>query len=76
MAWKLSMSRFPFVPRIAAAVIAIAAAAVFYSLELAGIPSGQFPNPLEFRAKQHALSVTLHAGITKDKGLMAKVLFE
>src|SRR2546429_7339382 len=64
MAWKLSMSRLESVPRIAAA--AIAAAAVFCLLELAGNPSGQFPSPPELRAKHHTLSFTLHAGITKD----------
>jgi suppressor of ftsI len=66
MAWKLSMSRFASVARIAAAAIAIAAAAVFWSFELAGNPSGQFPNPPELRAEHHALSFTLHAGVTKD----------
>ncbi len=66
MIWKLSISRFATVPRIAAAVIAIVAAAVFCSLELAGNPSGQFSNPPELRAKHHALSFTLHAGVTKD----------
>jgi suppressor of ftsI len=66
MAWKLSMSRLASVPRIAAVVIAIAAAAVFCSLELAGNPSGRFPSPPELRAKHHTLSFTLHAGITRD----------
>src|SRR6267154_1434656 len=60
------MSRLSSVPRIAAAAIAIAAAAAFCSLELAGNPSGQFPNPPELRAKHHTLSFTLHAGVTKD----------
>jgi suppressor of ftsI len=64
MAWKVSMSRLACISRITAA--AIAAAAVFCSLELAGNPSGQFPNPPELRAKRHTLSFTLHAGITKD----------
>ena len=66
MAWRLLMSHLALVPRIAAAAIAIAAAAVFCSLELSGNPSGQFPNPPELRAKHHTLSFTLHAGITKD----------
>src|SRR5882672_3748340 len=66
MAWKRSMSRLSSVPRIAAAAIAIAAAAAFCSLELAGNPSGPVPNPPELRAKHHTLSFTLHAGITKD----------
>jgi FtsP/CotA-like multicopper oxidase with cupredoxin domain len=66
MAWEISMSRVASVPRIAAVVIAIAAAAVFCSLELAGNPSVQFPNPPELHAKHHTLSFPLHAGITKD----------
>src|SRR6267154_4806790 len=66
MAWKLSMSRLASVPQIAAAAITIAGAAVFCLLELAGNPSGQFPNPPELRAKHHTLSFTLHAGVTKD----------
>src|SRR6266446_1258487 len=66
MAWKLSISRRASLPRIAAAAIAIAAAAVFCQLELAGNLSSQLPNPPELRAKNHTLSLTLHAGITKD----------
>jgi suppressor of ftsI len=66
MAWKLSMSRLVSVPRIAAAVIAIAAAAVFCSLELAGNPRAMLPNPPELRARNHTLSLTLHAGITPE----------
>jgi len=60
------MSRLTTFARIAVAVIAIAAAAVFCLLELVAKPSGQFPNPPELRAKHHTLSFTLHAGITKD----------
>jgi len=66
MAWKLFMSRLPSVPRIAAAAIAVVAAAGFYLIELTGNPSGQFPNPPVLRATHHTLSLTLHAGITKD----------
>src|SRR6266436_6608403 len=66
MVWKLPMSRLVSVPRIGAAAITIAGAAVFCSLELSGNPSGQFPNPPELRAKHHTLSFTLHAGVTKD----------
>src|SRR6266850_7249815 len=66
MAWRLLMPHLALVPRVAAAAIAIAAAAGFCFLELAGNPSGQFPNPPELRAKHHTLSLTLHAGITKD----------
>src|SRR6266852_6533565 len=65
MVWKLSLSRLASVPRIGAAAITIAGAAVFCSLELSGNPSGQFPNPPELRAKQHTLSFPLHAGVTK-----------
>src|ERR1700730_2266670 len=63
MAGKLSMSRLAYVPRIAAA--AIAAAAVFCLLALSGKPPGMLSNPPELRAKNHTLSLTLHAGITK-----------
>jgi suppressor of ftsI len=66
MAWRFLISGLAFVQRIAVAVIAIAVAAIFCSLELAGNPLGQFPNPPELRAKHHTLSFTLHAGITKD----------
>src|SRR5712664_1416785 len=66
MAWRLLMSHLALVPRIGAAAITIAGAAVFCSLELSGNLSGQFPNPPELRAKHHTLSFTLHAGITKD----------
>jgi suppressor of ftsI len=54
------------VPRAAAAAIAVAAAAVFCSLELAGKPPGVLSNPLELRAKNHTLSLTLHAAIARD----------
>ena len=64
MAWKLSMPRFACVPRNAAAAIAIVAAAVFCSLELAGKPSNLLSNPLELHAKDHTLLLTLHAAIT------------
>src|SRR6266436_6624718 len=66
MVRKLSLSRLASVPRIGAAAVAIAAAAVFCSLELSGNPSGQFPNPPQLLAKHHTLSFTLHAGVTKD----------
>ena len=66
MVRKLSLSRLASVPRIGAAAVAIAAAAVFCSLELSENPSGQFPNPPQLLAKHHSLSFTLHAGVTKD----------
>jgi suppressor of ftsI len=64
MLWK--MPRFACVARITAAALAVAAAAAFYSLELAGKPPGMLSNPLEFRAKNHILSLTLHAAIAGD----------
>ena len=60
------MSRLASVPRIAAAAIAIEAAAIFCLLVLAGTPPSQFPSAPELRSKQHTLSLTLHAGITKN----------
>src|ERR1700687_2058120 len=66
MAWKLPMSRIASVPRIGAATIAIVAAAVFCSLELARMPPGLLQNPPELRAKHQALSLTLHAAIASD----------
>src|SRR5467141_4549175 len=66
MLWKLSMPRLASVPRIAAAAIAVVAAAVFCSLELTGKPPGRISNPPELHAKDHTLSLTLHAAIASD----------
>jgi suppressor of ftsI len=66
MARKLLMSGVRSVLRMAAAASAVAAAAVFCLLELAGNPSDQFPNPPDLRAKHHTLSFTLHARIAGD----------
>src|SRR6266853_5231788 len=63
MASKPSMSHLASLPRIAA--IAIAAAAVFCLFELSAKPPGMLSNPPGLRAKNHTLSLTLHAGITK-----------
>jgi suppressor of ftsI len=52
--------------RIAAAAIAVVAAAIFCSLELTGKPPGVLSNPVELRARNHTLSLTLHAAITGD----------
>src|SRR5438309_10254536 len=60
------MTHFGHPVRIATLAIAIVAAAVFYSLELKGKPSGPFSNPPELHAKHHTLSLTLHAGIVSD----------
>src|SRR5258707_8935506 len=66
MASKPSMPPVASLPRIAAAAIAIVAAAVFCLFELSAKPPGMLSNPPELRAKNHTLSLTLHAGITKD----------
>jgi suppressor of ftsI len=66
MAWKLSMPRLASVPRIVPAVIAVVVVAVFCSLELTGKPPAVLSNPLELRAKNHTLSLTLHAAIASD----------
>src|SRR6267378_6891073 len=65
MASKPSMSHLASLPRIAAAAIAIAAAAVFCLFELSAKPPGMLSNPPGLRAENHTLSLTLHAGITK-----------
>jgi suppressor of ftsI len=46
--------------------IAILVTAVFCSLELVGKPPDPLPNPPELRAKNHILSLTLHASTTVD----------
>src|SRR5882762_7459622 len=61
-----SVLRFAPVRRLAAAAIATAAAAVFCSIELTGEAPGRISNPLELRATNHTLSLTLHAGITQN----------
>jgi suppressor of ftsI len=60
------MSCLTSVPRIAAAVIAAAAAAAFCLRAFAGNRSGLFPDPPELRSKHHTLAFTLHAGLTTD----------
>src|SRR5258708_4920834 len=45
---------------------AIVAAVDFCVLELGGRPAGRPSNPSELRAKNHTLSLTLHAGIASD----------
>ncbi len=66
MARKLSTRRSASVPRIAAAAIAVMVAVAFFSLQLKGKPPGLPSNPLELHAKDHTLSLTLHAAITSD----------
>src|ERR1700719_2834128 len=52
--------------RTAAAAMAVLAMVAFYLLELAGSPSDKLSNPPELRAKNHSLSLTLHAAIASD----------
>ena len=60
------MSRTVFSLRHTIPAIAILAIAVFGSFGLAGHPRTTLPAPPELRAKNHTLSMTLHAGITSD----------
>src|SRR5713101_897215 len=61
------MSRIAAVLRTAIPVFAIAAAfVVFYSLEMTVRRPGLLSNPPELRAKNHTLSLALHAAITSD----------
>jgi suppressor of ftsI len=60
------MSRIAFPLRNTIPAFAIFVIAVFCSLGLAGNPRALLPNPPELRAKNHTLSLTLHAGITPD----------
>src|SRR6266852_197842 len=46
--------------------IAIVASVVFWSFELSGKPPSLLLNPPELRAKNHTLSLTLHAALTSD----------
>jgi suppressor of ftsI len=66
-----SLSRLP-TSRIASGLrttipaIAMVACVVFGSFELRGNASGSLSNPPELRAKNHTLSLTLHAAIATD----------
>src|SRR6266699_827357 len=60
------MSRIAPTVRIAIPAIASRAVVVVSSLGMAGEPSKLLPNPLELRARNHTLSLTLHAGIASD----------
>ncbi len=60
------MSRITFSLRHTIPAIAILAIAVLCSVSLAGHPRATLPNPPELRAKNHTLSLTLHAGITPE----------
>ena len=60
------MSRTAPTFRTSISAVAILATAVVCSVAIRGNPPELLPDALEFRAKDHTLSLTLHAAITKD----------
>jgi FtsP/CotA-like multicopper oxidase with cupredoxin domain len=60
------MSLIAFSLRNTIAALAILVISVFCSLGLSGDPRALLPNPPELRAKNHTLSLTLHAGINPE----------
>ena len=60
------MSRIKFSLRSTITAAAILVIVLFCSLGLSGHPRAMLPNPPELRAKNHTLSLTLHAGITPE----------
>jgi suppressor of ftsI len=64
--FQLPMLRITSAIRAAIPALAIVAAVVFCSVQLARIPLGSLSNPPELRAKNHTLSLTLHAAIASD----------
>src|ERR1700682_6776698 len=60
------MSRIAPALRTAIPALAIGASVVLCSLEMTGKPPGLLSKPPELRAKDHTLSLTLHAGIASD----------
>jgi suppressor of ftsI len=63
---ELSMSPTAMVLRSAGLACSIVLAAAFYTLEPGNKPAERNANPPELRAKDHVLSLTLHAGIASD----------
>ena len=59
------MSRMISAPRVIIPVL-ISAILAFWWSELVGKPPDLLPNPPELRAKNHILSLTLHAAVTTD----------
>ncbi len=59
------MSRIKSAPHVIIPVL-VSAFLVFWLFELAGKPPDLLPNPPELRAKNHILSLTLHAATTGD----------
>src|SRR3977135_73219 len=62
----LPMSRIAPALRTAIPAIAFVASVVFCALELTGKPPGLLSNAPQLRAKNHSLSLTLHAAIASD----------
>lgn len=60
------MSRTAFVSARAIPAVAILAIALLGSIKLTGRSRASLPNPPELRARNHTLSLTLHAGVTPE----------
>ena len=60
------MSRIAIALRLVTSAAAVLAAAAFCILELRGGPAGRHSNSQELHAKNHTLSLTLHAAATSD----------
>jgi suppressor of ftsI len=63
---ELSMSPTAIIVRSAVLAGSIVLAAVFFNLESGNKPTDRNADPPELRAKDHVLSLTLHAGIASD----------
>jgi len=63
---ELSMPPTAIFLRSAGLACSIVLAAVFFTLESGNRPADRNTNPPELRAKDHVLSLTLHAGIASD----------
>src|ERR1051325_2137788 len=63
---ELSMSQIAIILRSASLAGSIVLAAAFYDLESGNRPMDRNATPPELRAKDHVLSLTLHAGIASD----------
>ena len=60
------MSRITFSGGSAIPAVTFLAIALFCSIKLIGSSEASLPNPPELRASNHALSLTLHAGVTPE----------
>src|ERR1700756_3287705 len=63
---ELSMSQIAIILRSASLAGSIVLAAAFYDLESGNRPIDRDAHPPELRARDHVLSLTLHAGIASD----------